>query len=44
MIVCRFHNYKNKTNILKNAEMLKFKNNFINEDFPHETMELRKDL
>ena len=43
-MVCKFHNYKDKANILKNAKMLKFKNNFINEDFPHETMELGKDL
>ena len=32
-IVCRFHNYKVRTNILKNAEKLKGKNIFINEDF-----------
>ena len=38
-IVCRFLNYKDKTNILKNA---KGKNIFINEDFSHETMELRE--
>ena len=43
-IVCRFLNYKDKTNILKNAKKLKGKNLFINEDFSHETMELRKEL
>ena len=47
-IVCRFLNYKDKTNILKNAKKLKTfskgKNIFINEDFSHETMELRKEL
>ena len=43
-IVCRFLNYKDKTNILKNAKKLKGKNIFINEDFSHETMELRKEL
>ena len=43
-IVCRFLNYKDKTNILKNAKKLKGKNIFINEDFFHETMELRKEL
>ena len=43
-IVCRFLNYKDKTNILKNAKKLKSKNIFINEDFSHETMELRKEL
>ena len=39
-IVCRFLNYKDKTNILKTAKKLKDKNIFINEDFSHETMEL----
>ena len=43
-IVSRFLNYKDKTNILKNAKKLKGKNIFINEDFSHETMELRKEL
>ena len=43
-IVCRFLNFKDKTNILKNAKKLKGKNIFINEDFSHETMELRKEL
>ena len=43
-IVCRFLNYKDKTNILKNAKKLKGKNIFINEDLPHETMELHKEL
>ena len=43
-IVCRFLNYKDKTNILKNAKKLKGKNIFINEDFSHETMELCKEL
>ena len=43
-IVCCFLNYKDKTNILKNAKKLKGKNIFINEDFSHETMELRKEL
>ena len=43
-IVFRFLNYKDKTNILKNAKKLKGKNIFINEDFSHETMELRKEL
>ena len=43
-IVCRFLNYKDKTNILKNAKKLKGKNIFINEDFSHETMELYKEL
>ena len=43
-IVCRFLDYKDKTNILKNAKKLKGKNIFINEDFSHETMELRKEL
>ena len=43
-IVCRFLNYKDKTNILKIAKKLKGKNIFINEDFSHETMELRKEL
>ena len=43
-IVCSFLNYKDKTNILKNAKKLKGKNNFINEVFSHETMELRKEL
>ena len=42
--VCRFLNYKDKTNILKNEKKLKGKNIFINEDFSHETMELRKEL
>ena len=42
--VCRFLNYKDKTNILKNAKNLKGKNISINEDFPHETMELCKEL
>ena len=36
-IVCRFL-------ILKNAKKLKGKNIFINKDFPHEAMELRKEL
>ena len=40
-IECRFLNYQDKTNILKK---LKGKNIFINEDFSHETMELRKEL
>ena len=44
IIVCRFLNYKDKTNILKNAKKLNGKNIFINEDFSHETMELRKEL
>ena len=39
-IVCRFLNYKDKTNILKNVKKLKGKTIFINEDFSHETMEL----
>ena len=39
-----FFNYKGKKNILKNAKKLKGKNIFINEDFSHETMELRKEL
>ena len=43
-IVCRFLNYKDKTNILKNAKKLKGKNIFINEDFSHETMELSQEL
>ena len=43
-IVCRFLNYEDKTNILKNAKKLKGKNIFINEDFSHETMELHKEL
>ena len=43
-IVCRFLNYKDKTNILKNTKKLKGENIFINEDFFHETMELRKEL
>ena len=43
-IVCRFLNYKDKTNILKNAKKLKGKNIFTNEDFSHETMELCKEL
>ena len=43
-IVCRFLNYKDKTNILRNVKKLKGKNIFINEDFSHETMELRKEL
>ena len=30
--------------MLKNAEKLKCKNTFINEDFSHETMKLRKEL
>ena len=42
--VCRFLNYKDKTSILKNAKKLKGKNIFINKDFSHETMELRKEL
>ena len=41
---CRFLNYKDKTNILKNAKKLKGKNIFINKDFSHETIELRKEL
>ena len=43
-IVCRFFNYKDKTNILRNAKKLKCKNIFTNEDFSHETMELHKEL
>ena len=43
-IVCRFLNYKDKTNILKDAKKVKGKNVFINEDFSHETMELRQEL
>ena len=43
-IVCRFRNYKDKTNILKNAKKLKSKSIFISEDFSRETMELRKEL
>ena len=43
-IVCRFLNYKDKTNILKNAKNLKGKNIFINEHFSHETMELLREL
>ena len=43
-IVCRFLNYTDRTNILKNAKKLKGKNVFINEDFSYETMELRKEL
>ena len=43
-IVCHFLNYKNKTNILKDAKKLKGKSVFINEDFFHETMELCKEL
>ena len=43
-IVCRFLNYKDKTNILRNAKKLKDKNIFVNEDFSHETMDLRKEL
>ena len=43
-IVCRSLNYKDKTNILKNAKNLKGKNIFINKDFSHETMELSKEL
>ena len=33
-----------RKNILKNAKKLKGKNIFVNEDFSHETMELRKEL
>ena len=36
--------YQDKTNILKNAKKLKGKNIFINEDFSHEIMQLRKEL
>ena len=43
-IVCCFLNYKNKTNILKNAKKIKGKNIFLYEYFSHETMELRKEL
>ena len=43
-IVCRFLNYKDETNILKNTKKLKGKKNFINEDFFPENMELRKEL
>ena len=43
-IVCRFLNYKDKTNILKNVKKLKGRNVLINEDLSHETMELRKKL
>ena len=43
-IVGRFLDYKDKTNILKNAKKLKGKNIFINADFSHVTMELRKGL
>ena len=43
-IVCRSLNYKDKTNILKNAKNLKGKNIFINKDFSRETMELSKEL
>ena len=43
-IVCRFLNYNDWTNILKNAKKFKGKNIFINEDFFHKTMELRKEL
>ena len=43
-IVCQFRNYKDKTNILKNAKKLKSKSIFISEDFSRETMELRKEL
>ena len=43
-IVCRFLCNNVKTNILKNTKKLKGKNIFINEDFSHETMELRKEL
>ena len=43
-IVCRFLNYKDKTNTLKNAKKLKGKNIFINEYFSRGTTELRKEL
>ena len=43
-IVCLFLNYKDKRNTLKNVKKLKGKNIFINEDFSHETMDLRKEL
>ena len=43
-IVCRFLHYKGKTKILKNVKKLKGENIFMNEDFSHETMELRKEL
>ena len=42
--VCRYLHYEGKTNILKYAKKLKGKNVFINEDFSHETKELRKEL
>ena len=42
-IACQFLKYKDKTNILKNAKKLKDKNLFINEDYSHETMELRQE-
>ena len=43
IIVCRFLNYKDKTNILKFAKKLKGKN-IINEYFSQETIELLKEL
>ena len=42
-IACQFLKYKDKTNILKNAKKLKDKNLLINEDYSHETMELRQE-
>ena len=44
IIVRQFFNYKNKANIFKNIKNLEGKNIFINEDFSHENMELRKAL
>ena len=42
--VCRYLHYNGKTNVLKYAKTLKGNNIFIDEDFSHETKELRTEL
>ena len=42
-IVCKILSYKQKKEVLKNANKLKGTDIFINEDFCHETMQHRKE-
>ena len=41
-MIFQFLNYKDETNILKNAKKLKYKSVFINEDFSHKAMEFER--
>ena len=41
-MIFQFLNYKDETNILKNAKKLKYKSVFINEDFSHKVMEFER--